>query len=354
VSTIFNVGNGRAVAKMSFTSEIDSLSDSFHPLVTIVIPVYNGAEFLVDSIQSALDQTYSDIEIIVVNDGSNDDGATERAARSFGDAICYFSKNNGGVASALNLAIQEMSGDYFSWLSHDDLYVEDKIEKQIDFLAHKDSRVIVYSDYSIFTGSQVEDAVPVVMPGVAPEHFRYWITSQSALHGCSLLIPRSAFHEVGPFNESLRTTQDYELWFRMASCYRFIHLPQVLVGARSHSKQDTFKIADLAFREAESLYFEFVKAIEPSEVPGHTPAETGGSYLRLASSLWQRGFDDAANYSAAMARKYGTSFAQAIGAQLIAYGSRIVRRFFRTLFSPQARQLIHRFVARMSASHRGR
>ncbi|WP_460164596.1 glycosyltransferase [Pseudomonas sp. S2_F03] len=323
--------------------------------MTIVIPVYNGAEFLADAIQSALDQTYSAIEIIVVNDGSNDSGATERVARSFGNAIRYFSKSNGGVASALNLAILEMSGDYFSWLSHDDLYVADKITNQVAFIsAHGDSQTIVYSDFSIFTDNRVDGAVPVVMPGVRAEHFRYWITAESALHGCSLLIPRSAFDSVGPFNESLRTTQDYELWFRMAAHYRFVHLPQVLMGARSHANQDTHKIADVAFKEAGNLYLEFVKLIEPCEVPGNSPVEIGISYLRLASSLWQRGFDDAAAHCAAMARHYGASFVQVVVAQLIAYSARIARRVARTLFSPQARQVIRRFVARMPPFQRGR
>jgi glycosyltransferase involved in cell wall biosynthesis len=340
---------------MSFSPEANFVSDSFKPLVTVVIPVYNGAEFLADAIQSALDQTYEAIEILVVNDGSNDGGATERVAQSFGNSIRYFSKSNGGVASALNLAILEMSGEYFSWLSHDDLYAKDKIACQISFLSACGlSRTIVYSDYWIFTDNQVADAITVVMPGVRPEHFRYWITAESALHGCSLLIPRSAFDAAGLFDESLRTTQDYELWFRMAVHHRFVHIPKALIGARSHANQDTHKIADLAFQEAGNLYLGFVKSIVPSEVPGDTPLQIGSSYLRLASVLWQRGFDNAAAYCAAMARKYGTSLVKILGAQLLAYSAKGVRRFARTLFSPQARQVIRGYVARMTAFHRGR
>ncbi|MNF44518.1 Hyaluronan synthase [compost metagenome] len=339
---------------MNFSSEANSVAHSFKPLVTIVIPVYNGANFLADSIQSALDQTYEFIEVIVVNDGSNDGGATERVAQSFGGAIRYFSKRNGGVASALNMAIREMSGEYFSWLSHDDLYVKEKVAAQVEFLsAYGISRTIVYSDYSIFTDDHVANATSVIMPEVRPEHFRYWITAESALHGCSLLVPRSAFDAAGIFNESLRTTQDYELWFRMAAHHRFVHIPQVLMGARSHANQDTHKIADLAFEEAGSLYFGFVKAIEASEVPGNTPSEIGASYLRLASGLWQRGFYRAAEHCAGMARKYGASFVRVLGAQLVAASARTARRFARTLFSPQTRQAIRRFAARMLTFHRG-
>ena len=91
-----------------------------NPLVSIVIPVYNGSNFLSQAIEAALSQTYKNIEILVVNDGSKDDGATEKVALSYGDRIKYLSKPNGGVSSALNYGIEHMSGDYFSWLSHDD------------------------------------------------------------------------------------------------------------------------------------------------------------------------------------------------------------------------------------------
>src|SRR5690554_326028 len=100
-----------------------------NPLVSIIIPVYNGENFLKEAIESALNQTYKNIEIIVINDGSTDN--TESIALSFGDKIKYYKKSNGGVSSALNLGIEKMSGEYFSWLSHDDLYHKDKIYEQI-------------------------------------------------------------------------------------------------------------------------------------------------------------------------------------------------------------------------------
>lgn len=340
---------------MSFSPKVNSVVDGFRPLVTIVIPVYNGANFLADAIQSALDQTYKSIEVLVVNDGSNDDGATERVAQSFGSSIRYFSKENGGVASALNMAVRKMSGEYFSWLSHDDLYVKEKIANQVTFLStHGISHTIVYSDYAIFTDDNVVDTTPVIMPGVRPEHFRYWIASESALHGCSLLVPRSAFDAVGLFDEKLRTTQDYELWFRMAADHRFLHIPQVLVGARSHASQDTHKIADLAFEEAGNLYLGFVKKIEASEVPGNTPSEIGASYLRLASGLWQRGFHRAGQHCAGMAREYGASLVRVLGAQLVAANVRTARRLARRLLSPQSRQALRRFASRMLIFRRGR
>lgn len=340
---------------MSFSDDDNLIAQEFNPRVSIVIPVYNGADFLAESIQSALDQTYADVEVIVVNDGSNDAGATERIARSFGDSIRYLEKSNGGVASALNLAIQHMTGEYFSWLSHDDLYAEDKIARQIAFLSrHEPERTIVYSDYFIFTGIEKNKAVRIDMSTVQPEFFRYWITAQSTLHGCSLLIPREAFEVAGSFHEGLRTTQDYELWFRMAGMYRFLHLPEALVSARSHVNQDTHRIADVAFAEAGDLYLGFVKSLVPAEIPGQSASEIGASYLRLASSLWQRGFNDAAAYSVKMARQHGVSFTEVLGSQLVAVFARTLRRYARAMLTPQSRQVIRKAVTCLVPSHRGR
>ena len=106
----------------------------YKPLVSIVIPVYNGSNYMKEAIDSALSQTYENIEIVVVNDGSKDEGKSDAIARSYGDKIRYFPKANGGSSSALNKGIAEMNGEWFSWLSHDDLYYPQKVEKQVEYL----------------------------------------------------------------------------------------------------------------------------------------------------------------------------------------------------------------------------
>ena len=100
----------------------------YKPLVSIVIPVYNGSNYMAEAIDSALSQTYENIEVVVVNDGSRDEGRSDDIAKSYGDKIRYFPKENGGSSSALNEGIKNMRGEWFSWLSHDDLYYKDKIK----------------------------------------------------------------------------------------------------------------------------------------------------------------------------------------------------------------------------------
>ena len=127
-----------------------------NPKVSIVIPVYNGSNYLKDAIDSALSQTYNNLEIIVVNDGSNDEGKTKAIAESYGNKIIYLEKENGGASSALNLARKKMTGDYFSWLSHDDMYYPNKISRQVEELQNYDKKTILFSNLlTDFSGASV-------------------------------------------------------------------------------------------------------------------------------------------------------------------------------------------------------
>ena len=279
----------------------------FEPKVSIVIPVYNGRDYLSEAIDSSLAQTYKNIEVLVVNDGSDDDGKTARIAQSYGETIRYFSKENGGVASALNLAIAEMSGEYFSWLSHDDLYTKDKVEIEINALSRMNrDNVVIYSNYSVFTNDP-KNAIAVSLKGVPPERFRYWITVENSLHGCTLLIPRCAFEKVGNFNESLRTTQDYDLWFRMAKEFSFVHIPEVLVKFRSHPDQGSHKMAGIVLAECNELLSSFVRELNHQEIVSATAKPLAESYAEIASSMFNRGFNEVGNLAEEYAVKNGAA-----------------------------------------------
>lgn len=194
----------------------------FYPKVTIVIPVYNGANYLGNAINCALAQTYQNVEVLVVNDGSTDNGETERIARSYGDRIRYFYKPNGGVSSALNLGIQNMTGDYFSWLSHDDAYTSDKIADAVNALRQAgatDGRAVAYSggNYIDKSGEIVRPFKTFLVAGrvYSGKELLCYASKHGVLNGCCLLIPKAVFDECGPFDETLRYSQDALMWFQM-------------------------------------------------------------------------------------------------------------------------------------------
>ena len=100
--------------------------------VSVIIPFYNGVEWLCEAVQSALDQTYENLEIIVVNDGSKED--VSDFLEKYGDKIKYFYQENAGSAAARNLAIRNASGDYYALLDSDDIWYPEKTAKQIEFM----------------------------------------------------------------------------------------------------------------------------------------------------------------------------------------------------------------------------
>jgi len=237
------------------------MSNIYLPKVSIIIPVYNGSNFLKEAIDSALAQTYNNLEIIVVNDGSKDDGATEEIAKSYGNRIRYFKKENGGVATALNLGIEKMAGEYFSWLSHDDLYYQDKIEKQIDFLNKLDNKkVVLYSNYSVLIGDKI---TPVKHNHEMLLRKNKYSLLRGCVNGITMLVPKSILDEVGEFDSSLRCTQDYDLWRRIQKKYEFIHMQNVLSITRLHQAQDS--VSERAVIEGDVLWIDMIKKLSIKE-----------------------------------------------------------------------------------------
>lgn len=238
------------------------------PLVSIIIPVYNGSNYLAEAVESALNQTYENCEILVINDGSNDNGATRQIAESYGNRIKYYEKENGGVASALNLGIREMKGDYFSWLSHDDIYYPDKVKKEVEaILESGDVTTLVQAEYEFYhMGSKT----------YTPTDFhKYYdveeITNsvfsvmQLQFHACSALVHRSHFERVGMFDESLRTLQDIDMWFRIFRHQKSLFLPEILHIVREHEEAGSNTI-ECYEEEQGKTYLNLVKSLDYCEM----------------------------------------------------------------------------------------
>lgn len=216
-------------------------NNQFNPKVSIIIPVYNGSNYVKEAIESALSQTYENLEIIVINDGSKDEGRTDAICKSYGDQIRYFAKENGGVATALNLGIEMMKGDYFSWLSHDDAYYPEKIEKSVEYISKlKNKEVVLFCDYeTINEESQLIERIKF-NHNVLESKPEYGLL-RGCINGITMLIPRKAFVQCGNFDLNLRCTQDYDMWRRIMKKFQFVHAPLTLTKTRIHAGQDSNK-----------------------------------------------------------------------------------------------------------------
>lgn len=212
----------------------------WEPLVSIVIPVYNGSNYLKQAIDSALAQTYRNCEVLVINDGSTDNGATEAICKSYGNRIRYFAKENGGVATAVNLGIRKMRGEYFAWLSHDDFYYPEKIALQIAALAQSaDKRAIVHCNYDIL----FEESKTMCAHNFLQLYTYEELTNSNfaavflGIHGCSILVHKSHFERVGLYDPSLKATQDSVWLFHAMRGQKSIFLKEQLFVARIHKAQ---------------------------------------------------------------------------------------------------------------------
>jgi glycosyltransferase involved in cell wall biosynthesis len=228
--------------------QLESVSE-FQPKVSIVIPVYNGSNYLRQAVESALAQTYDNIEIIVVNDGSNNDETLriEKIVNSFADdsKIKYYSKPNGGVSSALNLGISKMAGEYFAWLSHDDYYYPNHIEAHINHLKRINNRDEVIT-YTCFDAVNEKGTILPLATAFQKFYLFDWkvsILEKNALlylgeiNGGNVLLSRSVFEKIGLFDESLRISQERDMWFRCSSDYAFVNIPFCTTATRIHQER---------------------------------------------------------------------------------------------------------------------
>jgi glycosyltransferase involved in cell wall biosynthesis len=200
---------------------LEKIENLDSPLVSIIIPVYNGANYLDEAINSALNQTYPNIEILVINDGSNDNGATSLISKKYKNRIRYFEKSNGGVSTALNYGIERSEGEWILWLSHDDIFLPNRVLDDINFANENPAIEIIYSDFATI------DSKGKVIEFIKYEE-RHINTLQdmivaNGLHFCALSFKKRVLLKTGHFNEYNRTMQDVEMALKFSNNFTLFH-----------------------------------------------------------------------------------------------------------------------------------
>ena len=185
------------------------------PLVSIIIPAWNAERYVREAVDSALAQTHPNCEVIVVDDGSTD--GTEGVLRSYRDAgrIHYIRQANKGLAGARNAGIRAAAGEYVAFLDSDDIFLPEKVAKQLRALAEHPDCAACYSDLIHFTDMEPRTFF----------HHRYQYPSgdilvpllhRQFLNPLSLVVRKDVFERFGYFDETYRRSEDWELWLRWA------------------------------------------------------------------------------------------------------------------------------------------
>jgi len=204
-------------------------------LVSIIIPVFNNVNLLRDSLSSVINQTYDNIEIIIVDDGSKEYKKILLICKQFNKKIKIIRfKHNKGVSSALNKGISISKGKYINWLSHDDLFFPTKIEEQVKSLKGSTNKIsatnFIIWDYekNLYTNSKKKKKDFV--------NFKDKILIRDIYNFCTFLIPKVLFSK-NLFNEELKYVQDYDMMLKLSNKANFYFLNKNLFISRKHSQQ---------------------------------------------------------------------------------------------------------------------
>jgi glycosyltransferase involved in cell wall biosynthesis len=202
----------------------------------VIIPFYN-CPYVEHAINSSLHQTYRNIEVVVVNDGST---IHTDLLRPYLKKINYIEKENGGTASALNKGILNANGDYIAWLSSDDYFHREKISKQIAYIKLTAGR-FCHSSYSLVNS---QNQVVSKLNGMNfPQKINLVNTliKGCVINGSTVLIKKDVFSSIGLFDESLPYAHDYDFWLRMLPHFEFYYIHEDLSYYRIHDQMGSKK-----------------------------------------------------------------------------------------------------------------
>ena len=185
-------------------------------LVSVIIPAYQIAPYIAETLDSVFAQSLTDFEVIVVNDGSPDTEELERSLVPYRERICYISQENAGAGAARNRGVREAHGEFIAFLDGDDLWLSDYLETQLKF-AREGDYDLVYADALLFGESPVAGKTYMqTAPSEGPVTFVSLLRNDCNVITSGVVARRRALIEAGLFDESLRNAQDFEMWTRMA------------------------------------------------------------------------------------------------------------------------------------------
>jgi len=186
------------------------------PAVSVIIPAYGVTSYIAEALDSVFAQTYTDFEVIVVNDGCPDSAGLDAALCPYLDRIVYVKKENGGVSSARNAGVRVARAPLIALLDGDDAWTPDYLAVQTEFLRKHPQTDIVYSNGVLFGDSPLAGRLGMdLSPSHGEVNFESLVSCRCSVM-TSVLARKAAILAVGGFDESLRRAEDFDLWVRVA------------------------------------------------------------------------------------------------------------------------------------------
>jgi len=254
------------------------------PTVSAIVPVYNGAAYVRGAVLSVLGQTYPHVEVVVVNDGSPDDSEEVLADLLRDQRVTYLKQTNRGVAGARNAGIRVSRGSLIAFLDQDDLWLPDKLERQVrEFVAHPEL-ALVHGNVRLIDGageplSERPDRWDADARQATGHCFPLLFT-KNRLAMLTVCLRRSAFDEIGLFREDIPGVDDYEYWLRLSRRQAFVHLDRPLALYRLHGSNES--VVNWLVQHVKTL-----QAIDGALAadPGARDALPGGAYAERIHEL---------------------------------------------------------------------
>lgn len=205
---------------------------SNNPRVSVIIPTYNRASYLVEAIESVLAQSYDDYEMIVADDGSTD-GTPEKVA-AFGERVRYLRlPHNGRPSVVRNRALEVARGELVAFLDDDDRWHPDKLQRQVSLFSGEHIIGFVYCDLRFLTATGY--SAPVLTPSQKQSGDIFdALLGDCFIHTSTIIIQRSLLQATGRFNETLASAEDFDLWLRLAHAAPAGYVDAPLTFVRRH------------------------------------------------------------------------------------------------------------------------
>jgi len=208
------------------------------PLVSIVIPAYNYADYLDEAMESVLNQDYPHIELIMLDDGSTDN--TREVLEKYTGRFYWETQENMGEANTLNKGWRMSRGEILSRLSADDVMLQGAVSTSVKHLLANPDAVLTYCDYDLIDSSSRK-----VRRVNAPEFdYREMVAKFICPPGPGAFFLADAFRAAGPWDSSLKLSPDYECWLRLGLQGKFLRIPEVLAAFRVHDESQSFAATD--------------------------------------------------------------------------------------------------------------